>query len=147
MQQKVSFLFALSLVLRFTRTASLCEEGGQRLSLEEIDNHFTDLLQGLDLALDEFNDEKGALFKFVFLPATIDATRTVLEGNKFCVRVQIVPSSCRNTVENLSKRIDKCPVNFNDENAIGQTMWCNIQMLSRPWLNNIQIQKRICQHL
>lgn len=144
---RTAFLVLLSLVLRFTPTVSLCEEGGQRINLDEINNHFTDLLQGLDLVLDQFNDEKGALFKFVFLPASIDARRTVTDGNKFCVRVQIAPSSCRNTVENMSKRIDKCPVNFRDQNAIDQTLWCDIEMLSRPWLNNIQIQKRVCQRV
>lgn len=143
------FLLILALVLnlRLNPAISLCEEGGQSLDLNEINNHFTDLLQGLDLALDQFNDERSALFKFVFLPATIDATRTVTEGNKFCVRVQIAPSSCRNTVENLSKRIDKCPVNFSNQSVINEAMWCDIEMLSRPWLNNIQIEKRVCQHV
>lgn len=147
MKQNVSFIVVLFLILKCSPIASLCEEGAQKLGLDEIENHFTDLLQGLDLALDVFNDEKGAVFKFVFLPATIDATRTVTDGNKFCVRVQIAPSSCRNTVENLSKRIDKCPVNFSDQSVVGQAMWCDIKILSRPWLNNIQIQKRICQHM
>ena len=140
-------LVLLSLVLRFTPTVSFCEEGGQVINLDEINNRFTDLLQGLDLVLDQFNDENRALFKFVFLPGSIDARRTVKNGNKFCVRVQIVPSTCRNTVENMSKRIDKCPVNFRNQSAIDQTLWCYIEMLSRPWLNNIQIQERVCQRV
>ena len=143
--EHMAILVLLSLVLKFTPTVSFCEEDGQIINLGEINNHFIDLLQGLDLVLDQFNDERGALFKFVFLPGSIDARRTVKDGNKFCVRVQIVPSTCRNTVENMSKRIDKCPVNFSDQNAIDQTLWCDIEMLSRPWLNNIQIQKRVCQ--
>lgn len=146
MQQAVVFATALSLVVKCSAVES-CEEAGQRLGHDDIDNRFTDLLHGLDLALNEFNDENGALFKFVFLPATIDATRTVAGGNKFCVRVEIAPSSCRNTVENLNKRIDKCPVNFSDQNAIGQTLWCHIEILSRPWLSNIQVQKRDCHGL
>ena len=142
--EHTAFLVLLSLAFRFTPTVSFCEEGGQVINLDEINNHFTDLLQGLDLVLDQFNDENGALFKFVFLPGSIDARRTVKGGNKFCVRVQIAPSSCRNTVENMSKRFDECPVNFSDQSAIDQTLWCDIEMLSRPWLNNIQIQKRVC---
>lgn len=145
--ERTVFLALIFLILRFSPIVSLCEEGGQIINLGEINNHFTDLLQGLDLVLDQFNDEKGALFKFVFLPGSIDARRTVKDGNKFCVRVQIAPSSCRNTVENMSKRIDKCPVNFSDQNAIEQTLWCDIEMLSRPWLNNIQIKKRVCQRM
>ena len=140
-------LVLLFLVSRFTPTVSFCEEHGQVINLDEINNHFTDLLQGLDLVLDQFNVEKGVLFKFVFLPGSIDARRIVKDGNKFCVRVQIAPSSWRNTVENMSKRIDKCPVNFSDQKAIDQTLWCDIEMLSRPWLNNIQIQKRVCQRV
>ena len=81
--RRTVFLVLLSLILRFTPTVSFCEEGGRRIDLDEINNHFTDLLQGLDLALDQFNDEKGALFKFVFLPASVDARRTVTDGNKF----------------------------------------------------------------
>ena len=145
--EHTTFLVFISLVLKFTPTISFCEEEGQIINLDEINNHFTDLLQGLDRMLDQFNDEKGALFKFVFLPGSIDARRTVKGGNKFYVRVQIAPSSCRNTVENMSNRIDKCPVDFSDQNAVDQTLWCEIEMLSRPWLNNIQIQKRACQRL
>lgn len=145
--EHTAFWVLLALVLRFTPTVSFCEEGGQIINLDEINNHFTDLLQALDLVLDQFNDEKGALLKYVFLPGSVDARRTVKDGNKFRVRVQIVPSSCRNTVENMSKRIDKCPVNFSDQNAIDQTLWCDIEMLSGPWLNNIQIQKRVCQRV
>ena len=142
MKQTV-FLALIFLVLRFSPIVSFCEESGQIINLDETNNHFTDLLQRLDLVLDQFNDEKDALFKFVFLPGSIDARRTVKDGNKFC----LAPSSCRNTVENMSKRIDKCPVNFSDQNAINQTLWCDIEMLSRPWLNNIQIQKRVCQRV
>lgn len=81
--EHTAFWVLLALVLRFTPTVSFCEEGGQIINLDEINNHFTDLLQGLDLVLDQFNDEKGALFKYVFLPGSIDARRTVKDGNSF----------------------------------------------------------------
>ena len=126
--------------------AATCEQGkGPKITLVEITNHYTDVLQGLDVALDKYNSQSNSVYRFVFLPSSIDARYALQGGNHFCVSVQIAPSTCRNTPENASKRIETCPVNFTDLTVATQIKWCEFHIFSRPWLGRLDILKSDCQ--
>ena len=112
------------------------------------------LLQGLDIALMDYNNEgidgTGLVpaNKYVYLPQTLNVTIQEVEGKVFRAHVHIAPSICPNDDEHTYLRVDECSVqDINSLDIRRLIRKCEFEIWSRPWLpipNALTVKKLSC---
>merc|ERR550519_3044908 len=86
-----------------------------------------ELLAGLDQEIEKFNAKRYNEFRIV-RHSVVSATKQVVSGMKYQVKINTVESECKNVKENDGKTIEECPAK-----AGKQTLLCLVSVWSRSW--------------
>merc|ERR550519_3050446 len=86
-----------------------------------------ELLAGLDQEIEKFNAKRYNEFRIV-RHSVVSATKQVVSGIKYQVKINTVESECKNVKENDGKTIEECPAK-----AGKQTLLCLVSVWSRSW--------------
>merc|ERR550519_1658206 len=86
-----------------------------------------ELLAGLDQEIERFNSKRYNEFRVV-RHSIVSATKQVVSGMKYQVKINTVESECKNVKENDGKTIEECPAK-----AGKQTLLCLVSVWSRSW--------------
>merc|ERR1719494_1727584 len=86
-----------------------------------------ELLAGLDQEVEKFNSKRFNDFRVV-RHSILGATKQVVAGMMYRVKVKMVESECKNVKENDGKTIEECPAK-----AGKQTLLCLVSVWSRSW--------------
>merc|ERR1719348_1856909 len=86
-----------------------------------------ELLAGLDQEIEKFNAKRHNDFRVV-RHSVVSATKQVVSGMKYEVKINTVESECKNVKENDGKTIEECPAK-----AGKQTLLCLVSVWARSW--------------
>lgn len=147
-QRKVAlFLCVVFSILRVLCT-TVVTGGITKIEKQDLLAH-KDLLDGLNLAVRVQNaQEPKPPFKFVFLPYTLQASSQVVEGTLYRATVKLVPSKCKNDLNETREGFEACGVDLVNPEVLRQEKCCEFEIWSRPWLpekERLIIQKQECK--
>merc|ERR1712013_743084 len=100
--------------------------GIEEMTMDEILAN-KELLAGLDQEVERFNSKQFNDFRVV-RHSIVSATKQVVAGMMYQVKVKTVESECKNVKENDGKTIEECPAK-----AGKQTLVCLVSVWSRSW--------------
>merc|ERR1711955_164098 len=100
--------------------------GIEEMTMDEILTN-KELLTGLDQEIERFNSKRYNEFRVV-RHSIVSATKQVVEGTKYQIKINTVESECKNVKENDGKTIEECPAR-----AGKQTLLCLVSVWSRSW--------------
>merc|ERR1712076_359350 len=100
--------------------------GIEEMTMDEILAN-KELLAGLDQEVERFNSKRFNDFRVV-RHSIVSATKQVVAGMMYQVKVKTVESECKNVKENDGKTIEECP-----GKAGKQTLVCLVSVWSRSW--------------
>ena len=122
-------------VVPFSSSTGGMQVGGEtKIDQEKIfKGEYSDLLGFVDEAVAEENDKMNSIFRYVWLPESIEASSQVVQGVLYHVHVDIAPSTCRKSKEDrLKVRVDYCTVD--EELSSELTQHCEFEIWSRVWM-------------
>merc|ERR1712226_26905 len=100
--------------------------GVEEMNMKEILTN-KELLAGLDQEIERFNSKRYNEFRVV-RHSIVSATKQVVEGMMYQIKINTVESNCKNIKENDGKTIEECPAK-----AGKQTLLCLVSVWSRSW--------------
>ena len=108
-----------------------------------------ELLEGLNKVVRLENAKQPRpVFKFVYLPYTLEATSQVVQGSIYRASVKLAPSKCRNDLNETREGIEACGLDFLNPSVLQQEKSCTFEIWSRPWLaepERLLVQKAECK--
>merc|ERR1719348_609375 len=100
--------------------------GIEEMTMDEILAN-KELLAGLDQEIEKFNAKRHNEFRVV-RHSVVSATKQLVSGMKYEVKINTVETECKNVKENDGKTIEECPAK-----AGKQTLLCLVSVWARSW--------------
>lgn len=140
----------LSVVFPFLRMlkAAVIPGGITKIEQHDLCRH-RELLEGLNKGVRlENTRQPRPVFKFVYLPYTLEASSQVVQGTIYRASVKLAPSKCRNDLNETREGIEACGLDFLNPSILQQEKSCTFEIWSRPWLTEperLLVQKAECK--